>query len=150
MWLPGGSSSDIQHGFPGSILCQRDLWWTKWHRDKFLTVFFQYFPIITILPILHTHAAFIYRRRHLISAVHQYSETNVMRFLFNLLRIKGLYMFRALLAHPQEVQAALGTSILHACYVCGLHQNWSSTSMLQQPTDTPRTQHTTCRLCNAS
>jgi hypothetical protein len=26
-----------------------------------------------------------------------------MHYLFNLLRIKGLYMFRALLAHPQEV-----------------------------------------------
>jgi hypothetical protein len=34
--------------------------------------------------------------------VYQYSETNVMHFLFSLLRIKGLYMFRALLAHPQE------------------------------------------------
>jgi hypothetical protein len=34
--------------------------------------------------------------------VHQYSETNVMHFLFNLLRIKGLYMFRALLTYPQE------------------------------------------------
>jgi hypothetical protein len=33
---------------------------------------------------------------------YQYSETNVMHFLFNLLRIKSLYMFRALLAHPQE------------------------------------------------
>jgi hypothetical protein len=33
---------------------------------------------------------------------HQYSEINVMHFLFNVLRIKGLYMFRALLAHPQE------------------------------------------------
>jgi hypothetical protein len=32
----------------------------------------------------------------------QYSATNVMHFLFNLLRIKGLYMFRALLPHPQE------------------------------------------------
>jgi hypothetical protein len=32
----------------------------------------------------------------------QYSETNVMHSLFNLLRIMGLYMFRALLAHPQE------------------------------------------------
>jgi hypothetical protein len=32
----------------------------------------------------------------------QYSETNVMHFLFNLLKIKGLYMFRSLLAHPQE------------------------------------------------
>jgi hypothetical protein len=34
--------------------------------------------------------------------VYQYSESNVMHFLFSLLRIKGLYMFRALLAHPQE------------------------------------------------
>jgi hypothetical protein len=34
--------------------------------------------------------------------LYQYSETNVMRFLFSLLRIKGLYMFRELLAHPQE------------------------------------------------
>jgi hypothetical protein len=33
----------------------------------------------------------------------QYSETNGMHFLFNLLRIKSLYMFRALLPHPQEV-----------------------------------------------
>jgi hypothetical protein len=34
--------------------------------------------------------------------VYQYSETKVMHFLFNLLRIKGLYIFRALLARPQE------------------------------------------------
>jgi hypothetical protein len=27
--------------------------------------------------------------------VYRYSETNVMHFLFNLLRIKGLYIFRA-------------------------------------------------------
>jgi hypothetical protein len=33
---------------------------------------------------------------------YQYNETNVMHFSFNLLRIKGLCMFRALLAHPQE------------------------------------------------
>jgi hypothetical protein len=32
----------------------------------------------------------------------QYIETNMMHILFNLLRIKGLYMFRALLAHSQE------------------------------------------------
>jgi hypothetical protein len=32
----------------------------------------------------------------------QYSETNVTHFLVNLLRIEGLYMFRGLLAHPQE------------------------------------------------
>jgi hypothetical protein len=35
-------------------------------------------------------------------SVCQYSENNVTHFLFNLLRIKGLYMFRALLVHPQE------------------------------------------------
>jgi hypothetical protein len=34
--------------------------------------------------------------------VYQYGETNVKHFLLNLLRMKGLYMFRALLAHPQE------------------------------------------------
>jgi hypothetical protein len=34
--------------------------------------------------------------------VNQYGTTNVMHFLFNLLRIKGLYMSRALLAHLQE------------------------------------------------
>jgi hypothetical protein len=39
----------------------------------------------------------------------QYSETNVMHFLFSLLRINGLYRFRALLAHPQEV--------LHKCHL---------------------------------
>jgi hypothetical protein len=33
----------------------------------------------------------------------QYSETNVMHVLLNLLRINDLYMFRTLLAHPQEV-----------------------------------------------
>jgi hypothetical protein len=33
---------------------------------------------------------------------HQVSET-MMHFLFNLLRIKGLYMFQALLAHLQEL-----------------------------------------------
>jgi hypothetical protein len=34
--------------------------------------------------------------------VYQYNETNVIHFSFSLLRIKGLYMFRALLAYPQE------------------------------------------------
>jgi hypothetical protein len=34
--------------------------------------------------------------------VFQYSETNVMNFLFNLFRIKCLYIFRELLAHLQE------------------------------------------------
>jgi hypothetical protein len=34
--------------------------------------------------------------------ISQYSKTNVMHYLFNLLRIKALYMFRALLANLQE------------------------------------------------
>jgi hypothetical protein len=33
---------------------------------------------------------------------YQCNETNVMHFSFNLLRIKGLNIFLALLAHPQE------------------------------------------------
>jgi hypothetical protein len=45
--------------------------------------------------------------------LYQYSKTNMMHFLFTLLKIKGLYMFRALLAYPQN--SALGT--LRACYV---------------------------------
>jgi hypothetical protein len=55
----------------------------------------------------------------------QCSETNVMQFLFNLVRIKGLYMFRALLAHPQEA--------LHD--VNWLQEDLSSTSIFVQPTD---------------
>jgi hypothetical protein len=57
------------------------------------------------------HIQSVHRRSHMgpwnIKFVHsniyhqsRYSKTNVMHFLFNLLRIKGLYMFRALLAHP--------------------------------------------------
>jgi hypothetical protein len=34
--------------------------------------------------------------------MYQYSETNVMNLLSSLLRIKGLYMFRALPAHFHE------------------------------------------------
>jgi hypothetical protein len=35
--------------------------------------------------------------------LYKYSETNVMQFFFSLLKILGLYMFPALLPHPQEV-----------------------------------------------
>jgi hypothetical protein len=54
---------------------------------------------------LPSHALFLYLPVNLkfcYSLAYQYSETNVMPFLFNLLRIKGLYMLRALLAHTQE------------------------------------------------
>jgi hypothetical protein len=36
------------------------------------------------------------------TSVYQYSKTNVMHFLLNLLRIKGHCMFRALIAYLQE------------------------------------------------
>jgi hypothetical protein len=36
------------------------------------------------------------------SYAYQYTETNTTHFLFNLLRINDLYMFRALLPHTQE------------------------------------------------
>jgi hypothetical protein len=59
----------------------------------------------------------------------QYSETNVMHFLFNLLRIKGLLMFRvSLAAHLQDA-----------------HRR--PTPILVQPTDITRAQYTECRLC---
>jgi hypothetical protein len=58
----------------------------------------------------------------ILRACYQYSETNVIHFLFKLLRIKGLYMFRALLAHPQESARAV-LDILLACYVSWLHQD---------------------------
>jgi hypothetical protein len=63
----------------------------------------------------------------------QYIETNVMHFSLSLLRIKGLYMFRTLLAHPQEV--------LHK-----RHLVYCVTAIAAQPTDIIRTQYTKCRL----
>jgi hypothetical protein len=62
--------------------------------------------------VLLAHPQEAFHKRQLVYCVrvvsvgctrYQYSETNVMHVLFNLPRIKGLYMFRALLAHPQEV-----------------------------------------------
>jgi hypothetical protein len=82
--------------------------------------------------------------------VHQYSETNVMHFLFSLLRINGIYMFRALLAHPQEALQS-GTWYI-ACVLCQLAASGleCSTPILMQPTAITRTQYTKCRLWSAS
>jgi hypothetical protein len=78
---------------------------------------------------------------------YQYNETNVMHFLFDLLRIKGLCMFRALLVHPQEA-----LNKLHLLYcVCVMSVGCTRTEAeLVQPTDITRTQYTKCRLCSAS
>jgi hypothetical protein len=62
-----------------------------------------------------------------IKRCHQYSETNVMHLSFNLLRIKNLYMLRALLTHPQE---ALHKRHLVYCVrvmSVGCYQGWSGT-----------------------
>jgi hypothetical protein len=67
-----------------------------------------------------------------------------MHFLFNLLRIKGIYTFRTLLAHPQEAPNKRedwnGTDISET----------SSTPILVQPTIIPRTKNIKCCLCFAS
>jgi hypothetical protein len=52
----------------------------------------------------------------------QYIETNVMHFIFSLLRIYGLYMFRALLAHPQKVLHKQHLVYCVSIYVSWLHQ----------------------------
>jgi hypothetical protein len=63
--------------------------------------------------------------------VYQYSETSVMHFLFKLLRIKCLYMFRASLAYPQE--ALYKRHLLYCVRVMsvGCYQGWSGTRFLQ-------------------
>jgi hypothetical protein len=62
-------------------------------------------------------------------------KTNVMHFSFNLMRIKGLYMDRALLAHPQE---ALHKRHLVYCVrimsVAVLWHGCSETATVPQPT----------------
>jgi hypothetical protein len=79
----------------------------------------------------------------LLMSASQYSETNVMNILFNLLRIKDLYMFRALLAHPQET---LHTWHLIYC----LRVTSVGCTILVQPTHITRKQYTKYRLCSAS
>jgi hypothetical protein len=63
----------------------------------------------------------------------KYSETNVTHFLFNLLSIKSLYMFRELLAYPQKA----------------LHK-WHLVYCVRVPADITRTQYTKCRLRSTS
>jgi hypothetical protein len=56
---------------------------------------------------------------------YQYSETNVKHFVFSLLRIKVLYMFRALLAHQEVLHK--WHLLYSVCYVSWVHQDWSGT-----------------------
>jgi hypothetical protein len=67
--------------------------------------------------------------------VYQYIETNVMQFSFNLLRIKGLYMFRALLARPQRAHTSDIWYIACGCQLAVSTGCVSETATLPQPTD---------------
>jgi hypothetical protein len=62
----------------------------------------------------------------------QYSETNVMHFL--LLRIKGLYMFRTLLAYPQEVLHKRHLVYCVRVMSVGYYQDWSGTGVFDSST----------------
>jgi hypothetical protein len=79
-----------------------------------------------------------------IPVVFQYNETNVMHFSFNLLRIKGLYMFRTLLGHSQE---ALHKR--HLVYCVRVMSVGCIRIKVVQLTDITRTQYTKCRLWSA-
>jgi hypothetical protein len=57
----------------------------------------------------------------------QDSTTNVMHFLFILLRIKDLYMFRALLSHLQEVLHKRHLVYFMRVISVGCCQAWSGT-----------------------
>jgi hypothetical protein len=73
---------------------------------------------------------------------YQHSETNVMNFLFNLLRIKNIYMFRALLTHPQEAihtwRLVYCLSVILVgrtkCRLCSTFWGWASNARnVQRP-----------------
>jgi hypothetical protein len=75
-----------------------------------------------------------------------------MHFLFSLLRIKGFYMFQALLAHPQEAlhkrHLVYYVSVMSVgCIRIGVE--FHSTLILVQPTDITRMQYTKYRLYSA-
>jgi hypothetical protein len=50
-----------------------------------------------------------------------------MHFLFSVLRIKGLYKFRALLAHPQEAPHKRRLVYRVRVMSVGCYQDWSGT-----------------------
>jgi hypothetical protein len=72
-------------------------------------------------------------KRHISFPVYQYSETNVMHFLFSLLRNKGLYIFRALLAHPQEMLHKRNLVYCVCVMSDGCYQGWSVTQFHSNP-----------------
>jgi hypothetical protein len=71
----------------------------------------------------------------------QYNETNVMHISLNLLSLKSLYMFRALLAHPQD--ALHKRQLVYCVRVMSVGCAMITvTAVVEQPTDITRTQYT--------
>jgi hypothetical protein len=68
-----------------------------------------------------------------------------MHFLFSLLRINGLYMFLALIAHPQEALHKL--NLVYCVRVLSIY---CTTLTLVQSTDKTRTQYTKSRMYGTS
>jgi hypothetical protein len=64
-------------------------------NDQF--VYRDFTSVLTLTKHLQTKLMFCWAY----IVVNQYSKTNVMQYLFSLLRVKGVYMFRSLLAHLQ-------------------------------------------------
>jgi hypothetical protein len=94
-------------------------------------LFVSWYHSLTVLDTPRTSTVSGLISNLLTNQFNQYSDTNEMNFLIILLRTKGLYMFRALLAHPQEalrngtwyiacVLCQLAAGILRACYVSWL------------------------------
>jgi hypothetical protein len=74
----------------------------SWHNRYFKK---QIYLLVWTEYVLLNQLNVLISKFNILLTVHhsiQYSETNVMHFLFNLLTIKCLYMFEALLAHLQE------------------------------------------------
>jgi hypothetical protein len=60
--------------------------------------------VVVILNYLRTTKSLLIQRASNTNCRYlQFTASNVMHFLFNLLRIKDLYMFRTSLAQPKEV-----------------------------------------------
>jgi hypothetical protein len=73
--------------------------------------------------------------------LYQYSETNVMHFLFSLLRIKGLYTFRTLLTRPQEVLHKRHLLFCVRVMSVGCFQGWNVIEFHSNPGSSQLTQH---------
>jgi hypothetical protein len=120
-------------------------WLNEWLTDEWMDC-----PLANMRNWIHNLRSFEvhpFQNKKNSNPVYQYSETNVMQFLFKLLRIKCLHVSSITCSSSGgATQAALG--ILRACYVSWLHQD--SVSILVQPTDITSTQYNKCRLWNTS